>query len=226
MTKNKRSINLDCLRGFAVVIMVIFHFSYDLNAFRFAKINFNSGFWYWFPRFIVFCFLFSMGMSLVHVHGKQFRPKIMLKRFYKIGLFALIISITTYFMFPKNWIYFGTLHCIAIGTLIGAPLARFPKTNLIISFLILVSIYTFDITFKKLSSFVAVNSMDYIPIYPWYMIIGLGIFFQHLKLPIPSIGNNTISQSFSYLGKHSLLIYVLHQPILFGSMFVIYKIIH
>jgi uncharacterized membrane protein len=224
MTKN-RNLNLDCLRGFAVAQMIVFHFGYDLYAFRFISINLSVGFWYWFPRVIVFCFLFSMGQSLSLVHSKEFKIKKMLSRFAQLSALAAIISVGSYLMFPKSWIYFGTLHCIAVATLIGAPLARFPKVNLVISILIIISIYAFGITFKDLSSFVAVKSMDFIPIYPWYFVVGFGIAWHQLAPKLPELPHNPITSVLALMGQHSLKIYLIHQPFLFGCIYLAYKLL-
>lgn len=226
MKTNERSINLDILRGFAVLQMIVFHFAYDLTAFKFLNINFSAGFWYWFPRFIVFCFLTAMGQSLVYVHGQRFYANKMWSRFIKIAGFALLISIITKIMFPNNWIYFGTLHCIAVATLIGAPIARFPKLNLNLSIFIIISVFAFNITFEKLSSIVKIKSMDFIPIYPWYFVVGLSIFLAHLKFKLPSVPENKLTLLIAKIGRKSLSIYLIHQPILFGLCWLLYKIKH
>lgn len=223
MQKN-RSLNLDILRGFAVLLMIIFHFAYDLTIFHFADLNFSSGFWYWLPRFIVFCFLYSMGVSLVIVYGQKFNLKHMLKRFYKIAGFALLITVTTYFMFPKNWVYFGTLHCITVATLIGAPLARYPKINLALSLAIIFSGLYFDITYAQLSGLVAIKSIDFIPIYPWYCVVGIAIFFTHQGYSFPQIPANKLTNSLARLGQKSLPIYLIHQPLIYGLLLLIYKL--
>lgn len=226
MDINKRSFNLDCLRGFAVVIMIIFHLGYDLNAFKFIKIDLFHGFWYWFPRFIVFCFLFAVGESLGFVYKNGIDKKKLLRRFLKIGGGAFIITITTYFMYPKNFVYFGTLHCIAVASLIGAPLANRPKLSVVLGILIVFSIYAFGITYKQLSSLVNIKSMDFIPIYPWFFVVCFGIAHHHLVKPYKPLPQNSLFRGLAWLGKHSLIIYLIHQPILFGSTLLVYKLSH
>src|SRR5690606_2992205 len=101
------------------------------------------------------------------------------KRIGKLSLFALIISISTYFIFPKNWVYFGTLHCIAVASILGILLVNRPRTSLALAIIIPTSALAFGITYKKLSSIVPINSMDFIPIYPWFFVICIGIAQYH-----------------------------------------------
>ncbi|MGK0367965.1 MAG: putative membrane protein [Thermoproteota archaeon] len=220
-----RSFNLDCLRGFAVILMVIFHFSYDLNIFKFIDINMRSTFWWWFPRIIVFLFLSAVGISNCYSYANGIDKNKLFKRFLKIGGAALIVSVSTYIMFPKTWIYFGTLHCVAVASLLAAPLANRPKLSFLIGSALLSSIYIFDITYKGLSSLFKVKSMDYIPIYPWFFVVAFAIFLFHKGPKIKPLPQNSLFKYMAVLGKHSLRIYILHQPILFGLCFLAHKLL-
>lgn len=215
-----RYLLVDQLRGIAVVLMIIYHLSYNLNYFRFIKIQlFSDPFWWTFPRIIVFLFLFVVGLSLplAHPQNKEFNHK---KYFFRIGkiLFgAVIITVGTYFMFPSRWVYFGTLHCIGICSLMVYPLLYRPKLALIIGLAILPAwLMGYEYPWIKLAH----QSMDYIPSIPWVSIVCLGIFAHSMalyryKLPLPIF----ISKPLEYLGIHSFLIYLVHQPILFGIVF-------
>lgn len=127
MTKEKtisrqteRYIMIDFLRGFAVLLMIIFHFAFDLNGFQFVKIDFVANpFWYALPRCIVFLFLVCVGIGLALVHKNGIKWGLVRKRLYKIGGWAFVISIVTYLLFPKNFVFFGILHCIAATSVAG-----------------------------------------------------------------------------------------------------------
>ena len=44
--QTQRYIMIDSLRGIAVLLMIIFHFGFDLNGFRFVRIDFSANpFW-------------------------------------------------------------------------------------------------------------------------------------------------------------------------------------
>lgn len=212
---------LDALRGLAVCWMIIFHSAYDMNMFGFISLNFNEGFWYAFPRIIAFTFLFCVGISLNFTHKNQINWKQLATRSLKIGLAALLISIGTYFLFPTQWIYFGTLHCIFVGSILGALLVNRRKLAFGIFISILVAQYGLGYDIKWLSLILKKPSMDFIPIYPWFWAILTGLLLG------PYLNNNAIVQRIkspqilTYLGRHSLKIYLIHQPLIYGSLFLI-----
>ncbi|MGB0454383.1 MAG: heparan-alpha-glucosaminide N-acetyltransferase [Bacteriovoracaceae bacterium] len=216
---------VDQLRGFAVLLMIIFHFSYDLAIFKFINLTFkrsDSFLWWIFPRVIVFLFLLSVGISLYLGHHKKIRWSPFWKRWLKVTLGAVFISLSTYYMFPKRWVYFGTLHCISLCSILALGLLRFKFFNLFLFLALFIPVIGFE---KTIPWFVLPHrSMDYIPLFPWIGVVALGIFlakvdFHQLKTP-----DNSLTRSLSFLGKHSLLIYLVHQPILFSLVWCVSKI--
>ena len=79
----KRVAGLDIFRGYAIVLMVIFHFCFDLNYFHIVPINIRSeSFWIYFRFCIVFMFIFSAGMSLQLAHYYTFSVQLLKKECY------------------------------------------------------------------------------------------------------------------------------------------------
>ena len=220
--KTSRDLSLDKHRGFAIIIMVIFHAAYDLNIFHFVNIDFTTGFWYWFPRFIAFNFLFCVGISLQKAYKKQIVWEKFWRRFAKIAGGAVIISISTYFMFPKAWIYFGTLHCIALSSLIGLYFVNKPLVSLGAGIAIVAFMLITGIDIPYMSEIIKRPSMDFIPIYPWFAVVLFGLVYE-MKTPnlLRSLWK-ICPNFFAVLGRHSLKIYILHQPILFGITYLLY----
>ena len=211
---------IDALRGFTVILMIIFHFSFDLENFHFIQIDIlKSPFWYFFPRLIVFLFLFAVGMSLTLVHRDSIKWPSFWKRFFKISFFAVIISIVTYKLFPENWIYFGTLHAIALISIMSLPLLRWPKIALVIALLLFIPsiFFNYNLPWFELGH----ASWDYIAPFPWVGASYLGIFAVHKHLHQIKIPDNKLVKSLNYLGRHSLVIYLIHQPLLFGSVYLV-----
>lgn len=201
--------------------MIFFHFSFDLNLLGFIHIDIiHQPFWYFLPRLIVFLFFFAVGMSLTLAHQKQVRWKSFFKRFFKLVFFAALISAVTYFIFPENWIYFGTLHSIAIVSLMSLPFLKYPKTALVIALALFIPSIVWD---KNLPWFeLSHSSFDYISPFPWVGASLLGIFSVSKKLhKINCYQELRIVKSLNFLGFHSLLIYLIHQPILLGLLYVI-----
>ncbi len=213
---------VDYLRGVAIVLMIIFHGAYDLTLFGFLDIDFSEDrLWYVFPRVIVFLFLFSMGcgLTLAHKDGIKWSP--FWKRFRKIAVCAVAITIGTYFAFPSAWVYFGTLHCIALTSLMALAFITRPKLSLIVAILLI----TPHLIFGKSIPWILMShkSMDYIPPFPWLGVVLLGVFATHQDWHKLNPKRNFLLNSLEYLGLKSLLIYMLHQPILYALSWLLYK---
>ncbi len=221
---NQRYYILDLIRGFAVVLMVIFHFCYDLDVLKLHDFDMRSTFWHYFPRLIVFLFLFCVGVSQKISYSTPLEWKKIFKRVRQMAFFALLISLGTYFLFPKNWIYFGTLHCIAVISLLGPWFLEKPILSWGIISLFPTSYLFFDLSLEKLSLMPEITSMDYIPLYPWLWVTLLGQQMAKLILKI-KLNPNKLFSLLEYLGKHSLKVYLLHQVILFSFLWLIAKFI-
>jgi uncharacterized membrane protein len=217
---NSRSRVIDAIRGFTIILMIFFHFSFDLFNFGFIKVDIiHDRFWYLLPRIIVFLFLFAVGMSLSVAHNQRINWASFQKRLIKIVFFSLLISLVTYFLFPENWIYFGTLHAIALISVLSLPFLKKPNLSLALALgLFLPSIF-FDINIPWFE--LPHQSWDYIAPFPWLGASLLGIFAAHKGLHQFDLPPNKAVRSLNFLGRHSLFIYLTHQPILFGSVYLL-----
>lgn len=223
-SKGERYIMLDVLRGFAVLLMIIFHLAFDLNSFRLIQIEIiENPFWYYLPRFIVSLFLVSVGMGLALVHKKGIKWPNLRRRFYKIGGWALVISLITYLLFPESYIYFGILHCIAVSSLIGVFFVNRPKLSLWLCLAFLISNLAFRETLIPISKWLGISPFDYIPFYPWFGLVLLGIYLESMNFHKFHIKRNRWVRVLETMGRHSLKIYLIHRPILMGLVFLAYQ---
>ena len=228
INKSSRDQALDLMRGIAIIMMIMFHLIYDLNEFGYTDIPL-SNFWltsYW-RYLIVFLFLNAVGISLVIAYGKSFNLNKFIKRLALLGLAALSVSVGTYILFPNAWVYFGILHLIWTGTLIAIFFIQLPKISLFIAALIFVFkvfLNLPDLSFLSvlLSDYLPLSSVDFYPLFPWIAFIFTGIYLGHnpiykkiffMKLPLLQL-----------IGQHSLIIYLLHQVILFNLVSAIYSL--
>ena len=223
--KSSRDQALDLMRGIAIIMMIVFHLIYDLNTFGYTNIPL-SNFWltsYW-RYLIVFLFLNAVGISLVIAYGKNFSLNKFIKRLAILGLAALSVSLGTYFLFPDAWVYFGILHLIWTATLIAIIFVQFPKISLFVAALIFILGYLNlpDLSFFGflLSDYLPLSSVDFYPLFPWIAFVFTGIYLGHnpiykkvffMKVPFLQL-----------VGQHSLIIYLLHQVILFSLVGAIY----
>ncbi len=225
--RDRRYFTIDVLRGFAVLLMVIFHVAFDLNSFGFVSIDFiENAFWFSFPRFIVTLFLLCVGMGLALVHKEGIRWAAVRRRFYIIGGWALVITIITYFLFRENFVYFGILHCIATTSVVGVFSVRLPKLSLVVGIILVVSNFVFQSTLVPMSKWLNVSPMDYIPFYPWFGIVLIGIYLESINFHRIPIKRSFLTRPFEVMGKHSLKIYLLHRPIIYGLIFFLSKLNH
>jgi len=231
----RRLWEIDFLRGLAIIMMIIFHFFYDLNYFGIERINLRSGFWWYFGRIIATTFILLVGISLTLSYSKVKKRKTSWKLFrkyflrgLKIFFWGLIITFITWLSLKKGFIVFGILHFIGVSIILAYPFLKFRSWNLLLGIIfILIGIYIENIF---LSSYWLVwlgfkpyqfYTVDYFPIFPWFGLILFGLFLGNLlypngkrRLKIIDLSNFSIIKLFCFLGRNSLLIYLIHQPIL------------
>jgi uncharacterized membrane protein len=225
VSNSTRSNFLDFQKGIAIILMIGFHFSYDLNLFGLVKINFQKDLFFWLlPRIIVTLFFSAVGTSLYFSHHKSINWKSFKKRQLKLFILASLISFITYFAFPTTWIFFGTLHAIFTLSLFCLPFVFFPKTAAALSLILII------LEFFKLSPpwiDLGHKSMDYIEPFPWMAPVLFGIYLAYtgfyssqfvlrFQKFLPKIFNHL-----SLLGPKSLTIYLLHQPILISLAYAL-----
>jgi uncharacterized membrane protein len=214
---------VDDIRGLAILLMIIFHIFFDLNNFNYMKIDFfKNPLWWGLPRLIVFLFFLSVGLSLGITHARGIRWKKFWPRLIKISLFAFLISLVTFILFPDKWIYFGTLHCIAFCSLLALPFLRLPTLALSLCLILfLPSIFLhWDLPWPTFNHY----SMDYISPFPWFGAVALGIYLFHRDFHKLETPNWPLFRFFRKMGKNSLKIYLIHQPVIFGSLWALSKV--
>ena len=201
--------------------MIFFHFFYDLKMFGFVDINFSKDyFWFALPRVIVFLFLLAMGLSMPLVHSPKMNWKKFWPRWIKIALGAVAISAYTYYAFPKKWVYFGTLHCIATASIVSIPFMKIPKTSALIGIALLLAKLIFGLNLPWF--IMSHSSMDYIALFPWIGCVFIGFGANSLGMHNFNPFGQKYLAPLEYLGKHSLLIYIIHQPILYSITYLAY----
>lgn len=231
-----RYIQLDFIRGIAIVLMVIFHISFDLNNFHFITIdiyNHHSYFWFYFRMFIVTLFMSSVGISLYLAHHNHIDFQKVKKRFILLSAASVAISVASYITFAHSWIYFGVIHFVTIASLLALPFVALPTLSLIIGTIIIILFNMKIIDMHWLYSLTAQilhlpqHTEDLVPLTPWFGVVLIGIFIGAKKLflfPLPQ--KNQFIQKIAFLGKHSLAIYLIHQPIFFGFIAALDYLLH
>ena len=133
-------------------------------------------------------------------------------------------------MFPQTYIYFGILHAIAVATIVAAPLARRPGAALALGAVLIVAGIAFahpafDSRILSWIGFVTRKpaTEDYVPLAPWAGFVFLGIALAHALAAAkwrPVAPFARAPGVLKWLGRHSLLVYMLHQPIFLALLWV------
>lgn len=236
----KRFWELDALRGIAILMMILFHLLWDLKYFGIINWSLYSGFWGYFQIATAGLFLLLAGM-MVALSAQKYKNKHIMhlvKRGAIVFGFGILITIVSYFIFPDEFIYFGILHLIGFAIIVTIPIARTKLIPLIVGLLILIlpfliNLQTFGINFLMFIGFAPPKAaLDFVPVIPWISAFLFGIFlFNYLykngkrtfKLQEKT---GAISKKLQFLGKHSLEVYLIHQPIIFGLVYVITLFFH
>jgi len=231
---NKQRLHyIDVTRGFSVALMIAYHFSFNLDHFNYIQIDMDSSlFWQGFRAIIVTLFLTTMGMSLALTHTKRICWSCMKKRTLFLGGASILVSAGSYLQFPDSWIYFGILHFILFASWLGLFFVGKPWLSLITALIILVGYWTgwlhtralFELVSQPLHLPVSYTE-DMVNVFPWFASVLIGIFIVakgwHL---LPHLNPSYISTKLSFMGRHSLIIYLIHQPILFGMILLAFKL--
>ena len=224
---------IDALRGAAILAMIAYHFCFDLRYFGVLNANFEHGpFWLTARSLILSSFLLLAGVSLV----LAVRANASLVKFWRhvgvIGLCAVAVSAGSYAFFPRTFIWFGVLHAIAVSLVLARPLVARPALAVAIGIIVIVAGLTFshpvfDQRALAWIGFVTAKpaTVDYVPLFPWTGVLLLGVGSAHLLLR----SNQWLGAGqrwpgwVAFLGRHSLAIYMLHQPLLIGALWLALK---
>ena len=239
---HKRNITLDFIRTLAILLMVVFHFIYDLKYFSWITWNIPDGEgWRQFRYLILSLFFICIGASLVYSHKQKLHLKKFIFRLFKVAIGAALITLMSLVMFPNNWIYFGVLHFIIVASILSIPLIHYPRIALIAGISVILAeqlgLFSKHWPFSYINHLLPHYTTDYVPLFPWLGIIWLGIalahsqWFNQASIKEASFLNESLltnkqvatkkTRLISLLalpGKHSLIIYLIHQPLLFALL--------
>jgi uncharacterized membrane protein len=224
MTKIRHFQELDALRGFAVLLMVLYHTAFDLRFFYEWPIDVFSGGWWLLARTSAILFLLIAGICAAiswFRKSKRWWEKV-LRRFLILAGAAAIVSFTTWLIAPQDFVKFGILHLFALATLLLPLFHPLKYWNALLgSLVILFSSYPLPPTPYALSIILgspppSFSSLDYFPLVPWFGVILIGTAIGHILY----LGKHArIKKIFilNFVGRHALLVYLLHQPIILGE---------
>jgi uncharacterized membrane protein len=228
---------IDFLRGVAIILMVCYHLLFDLGEFRGVKrfLGFSTDLsttaWTAAQFFFAALFVVLSGTSSTLSRNN-------IRRGLRLLAVSFLVTAVTYLFDPTSAVWFGILQCLAVSMLVYGALFEKAKAaacaawgGLVIALAAALPavkralmartdwLMPFGLTSPSFSSF------DYFPLIPW-----LGVFLAGAAL-----GKSIYASKKSLLpgrlpvtivnvaGRHSLLIYLVHQPVFMGVLYVLDK---
>lgn len=224
MVVAKRLWELDFLRGIAIVLMIIFHVGVDLSDFYGYSFNYLSGFWYYEGMLTAVLFLFLAGVSTVF-------SKRCLQHGLQILGWGMVVTLVTYWYNPYAYVRFGILHLIGSGLIFNHLIRNTTGWSKLAWALLLlaggevVGSLTLDQSWLLPLGIVPAGftTLDYYPFLPWGGVIILGSWVGSRIYMVPrSILKEEPKPNFlTYIGRRSLWIYLLHQPVILAVLWVV-----
>ncbi|MCW7546037.1 DUF1624 domain-containing protein [Aurantimonas litoralis] len=236
-----RYVFVDVWRGLAIIGVVIYHFGWDLSFFGYVSpsLMFSIPVTV-FARSLAGSFMFLVGVGLVLAHFRYTHWQKFLTRLAKIVVAAAAISVVTYGAFPTSFIYFGILHSIALGSLLGLLFLRLPiglvffASFATLAAPLFLETPTFNTRFLAWIGFAAAPpfSNDFVPVFPWFGVTLAGIGCTRLLVARPSKRDRKLhspavhlGRVLTWVGQRTLPIYLFHQPLLFAGFVVFTRLL-
>lgn len=233
---------IDILRAAAIIYMVFFHTLFDLAfmwRYDWAIRLYESQLKIVVIDELIFILLSGVCANLTRSNAER-----------GAGLLCIALGFTavTAFVFPGSAIYFGVLHMLAFSMLIYSAvekwLIKIPWQICFVVF-VLLAIFTWNVQrgyfgvgslrfdvpdiltlnnnlhlFGFLGN--SYNAADYFPLFPWLFVFLVGAAAGRLcKRDLPDFFYRNCCPPLAFIGRHSLFIYVIHQPIIFAILYII-----
>ena len=232
-----RLLPLDLARTAALFGMIVYHSTFNLQMFGLIPAGTaGSGWLFWLARSVAGSFLIFSGFSLWLAHGHGFRRGAFVRRWLRVAAAAALVTLATRFALPDYYVFFGILHSIAVCSLIGLLFLRVPAALVLLGAAAAVAAPSllagpaFDAGWMRFIGLhtLPTNAVDFVPVLPW-----LGPFLAGLALArlAERAGLIVWAEKWSatapkllhrlgWPGRHTLAIYLLHQPIPFALLWV------
>lgn len=244
---NRRVGLFDALRGLALVNMAAYHGVYDwVSVFDRPAA--------WFTRTDsarvwqqAICWTFLLVAGAVFCYGK--RPA---RRGALVFGCGMVLTAVTLLVMPSERILFGVLHLIGASVLLTALLRRglervpaLPGAAVSFALFLLCrgvprgifgvgpfsaalpsALYRTQAFFWLGFPGPGFFSADYFPLIPWLFLFWTGFFLWRFLRPHlePPLRGRTICRPLEWMGRHSLLLYMAHQPVLLIFVFLLTRL--
>ena len=238
----QRYVWIDNIRAIAMVSMIIFHGVWDLVYLYGMDWDwYSSSLAFVWQQSICWTFILLSGFCW----GFSKNP---LKQGMLVTGAGFLVTMVTLLFSYESRVIFGVLNLIGAAALLMIPLKKYFEkipawAGVIFMFFLFAVTYEinngslgfFSIKLLELPGGMYRNlltgfigfpaadfwSTDYFSLFPWVFLYFMGYFFYRLWKEQRISGANCLNRKIpvlTWMGKHSLIIYLIHQPVLFGIM--------
>jgi uncharacterized membrane protein len=218
-------------RGIAVGLMIIYHFLFDIFYFK-SYIDFD-----WLSTTVALIFIFISGICLSISYSRGGKFSKFAKRGIKLLFFGMLVTAVSFIFLKEGFILFGILHFFGVSSFLLYPFLKYLKNNLSFLFLgiiiVFIGVFLHNNRYES-GSFLWLGlipkdfySFDHFPLIPWFGFMLIGVFAGKVLYPdgkrrfkVPAFKNRA-ANIFTFLGRNSLTIYFLHQPIILFILFLL-----
>lgn len=206
---------LDLLRSAAILGMIVYHAAYDLQEYDGWPFDVEHGRWKLFQILIASLFLVVSGVSAAFWTRTDGIAKGW-RRGWTILSAAMLVSLATAVADPGTWVRFGILHCIALAAFMLPLLRRLHPAAIALLGAACIAAGPF----VPAAPFA---SVDWVPPIPW---LGPALLGFAAGIPLAARARtpakpSRVLDALAWPGKHSLAIYLLHQPALLAALWLL-----
>ncbi len=223
---------IDCARGLALIAMAAYHLTWDLADFRLVSptLPFSPPMRL-LSHSVASAFLALVGVSLALAHRERVNLPAFWRRFAIVVGAAALVTAGSLAFAPGQGIWFGILHCIAAASLLALPFVAAPAWASLLAGAAAIALPVFihsslfdpsALLWLGLGEALP-STLDWRPLLPWAGVVltGLGLarlpgVLKRLTSPWRWRAKSGPAWAISLAGRHSLAVYLVHQPILIG----------
>ncbi|MFP3880199.1 MAG: heparan-alpha-glucosaminide N-acetyltransferase [Dehalococcoidia bacterium] len=235
LSTHRRYWEIDLVRTIALLGLLFFHTRELLYYFDLVVEPLRTGMWFWIRAANCGLFIFPAGMALTISYSRGKSMSGFVRRGLMLFGLGMVLTVLSLLVVPGQYVRFGILHFFGIAFILVPFLIRFRYINLIVGavvmaiglYLIVEHIFV-DLPWLLWLAPYSFRSLDYWPLVPWFGIFLLGMFFGKILYPegnrkysIRELGN-PVASAVMLLGRHPLVIYLAHLPIIIGIILVLF----
>ena len=233
---------IDFLRGVAIILVIGYHLLYDIGDYvgipRFLgwSTDLSTVAWKIAQHFFAGLFVLLSGTSSTLTRNNIRRGLRLMAVALALTLATYLIAVWFHLFDPSDTIVFGILHCLAVSMLLyGAVFKNVSAAAnalcgaIVIGLAALLPILKEGLLIRSdwliplgLPS-PSFSSLDYFPLVPWFGVFLIGAALgKTVYASKRSLLPWRLPQTFvNFAGRHSLLIYIVHQPLIMGVLYVL-----